>query len=235
MDDIGFLLDGKSEKVCELCNGEGVRIVASKEPMPCKQPGRFEESLMAIPCLCRLNQRIEDRFPCLRGPAVTELMIGGTLKNWDPGKNYVFNGNEDRFVKIVKAMFVHLSQIPHLRMLISDGTDLIKEYYISNEENTEKSLAFLKRTCHFLVIKFESHATNKALQPVIVDVVQARLTNRLTTWIWSEGDITSYQEWSGELRPILFESGKFTVKSLVTAKASNGLQDSNALINAGGL
>jgi hypothetical protein len=47
-----------------------------------------------------------------------------------------------------------------------------------------------------------------------VDLIRARLQNNLVTWVWSEGAIDSYEEWSPELNKFFNDPESYTIQSL---------------------
>lgn len=225
MNDLIIGPNAAEEKLCDICKGDGVRLVVSNDRIPCRQPGRSLESLMAIPCFCRLNQRVEDRYPALRqGTFVTDKEIGVTLKLWDMNKNYLLTGNPDRFHKIIKALFVHMSQSSSIRFLMGNGLEIVKESYLSKEGGSDRDLLEVMRKWHFVVLKLETRIVNKAMQPVLVDMINARVANHLPTWVWGNGDITVYQEWSNEMNSAL-SAGRFVKKSLVLSQSSANLSN----------
>lgn len=230
---LGILFDSDEEdSSCQLCGGKGFIHGVSKDKIPCKQPGRFIEKPVVTTCYCKLNQRIEDAYPMLRA---TEKCLGDqvqrTVTAMGLERNYLLFGNKQRFMRIVKSMFIHLSGLPGVQYHVANGLEIVKEYYVAQDAKSGRDILDLMRKWQFFVLIFETRTVNKALKAVISDLIRARAQNNLITWVWSEGNIDSYEEWSPELSKFFSDPDCYVVQSLTDSK----VMDVSAMMSAASL
>jgi hypothetical protein len=202
-------------KNCPICNGEGFKMGRSSVALPTKNPGRTFQKMVTVECICKRNERIERRYPALNSsevPKLTEaevdnIAVNKFSLNKGPRANYKFFGDAKQFFKVVKASFVYLTQDASARFYLGTGIEIIKDYYVGADERND--FMALLNDFDLIVIMFDSRIKNKALKPVMVDLIQTRLRKGLATWVWSEGDIAQSEEWSEDLANLVGDPAKF--------------------------
>jgi hypothetical protein len=134
-------------------------------------------------------------------------------------KNFLLIGNRVKFLRMVKSKFIMLSQIPGYQYHIANGMEIVKEYYVAQEDKSGRTVLDLMRKWQFLAIVFDTNSVNKALSNVISDIISSRAANHVTTWVWTEGNLDSYQEWSPGLNKYFSDPALYTMESLVPGVA----------------
>lgn len=192
-------------------------------------------TMETVECICKRRERIERKYAALHyDPMLPQLSdadvqnIAVTKFGLDKGvtTNYKFSGNPEKFFRIVKASFLYLIQDASARFYLGTGMEIIKDYYVGSDDRND--FMALLNDFDLVVILFDSKIVNKALKPVMIDLIQTRMRKGLATWVWSERDITMSQEWSDDLAPLLNDPKKFVEVSL-----QGTVKDINATVRAG--
>ena len=221
-------------KNCDLCGGEGFMLRPSRTSIPSKNPERMIRTMETVECICRRNERIERKYAALHPKIVPPMSaddvhkIAVSIFGLDKGvtKSYKFFGNPEKFFRIIKASFVYLIQDASARFYLGTGMEVIKDYYVGADDKND--FMALLNDFDLVVLLFDSKIVNKALKPVMVDLIQTRQRKGLATWVWSEGDITMSQEWSEDLVPLLNDP-----KKVISMDLKGSVKDSNEVINSG--
>lgn len=220
-------------KNCEICQGQGFTLRPSKNTIPSRTPGRSIRTMQTVECICKRNERVERKYAALHPrivPPLSEEEVQKIAVNkfqLDKGirTSYKFFANPEKFFRIVKASFVYLSQDASARFYLGTGIEIIKDYYVGADDR--KDFMDLLNDFDLVVILFDSRIHNKALKPVMVDLIQTRLRKGLATWVWSERDYAMSEEWSEDLAPLLNDTKKFVPLDL-----SGTVRDTNASVNS---
>lgn len=225
------IVSKNNNQVCKLCAGQGYVLRPSKSAVQARDPKRKFRTMETIECFCKRVERVERRYPPLRrrpddkkAPLTEEDVLKiaeGKFKfNEGVAGNYLLYGNSEQFYRLVKASFLYLIQDPSARFFLGTGYEVIKDYYVGADDRNE--FMALLNEFDLVVLMFDSNIVNKALKPVMVDLIKARLRSGLATWVWSERELEQSSEWSEDLVPFLKDQTKYTYNNLTpTVKSGN--------------
>lgn len=230
------IVSRKEDNVCGLCSGQGYVLRPSKEKIQARDPKRSFFKMETVECFCKRVERVERRWKPLsrklddkKAPLTEDDVrtIAEKKFKFNEGVkgNYLFFGNPEQFFRLVKACFLYLIQDPSAKIFLGTGYEVIKDYYVGADDKNEY-MALLNEF-DLVVLMFDTTVSNKALKPVMVDLLKSRLRRGLATWVWSETELETTSEWSDDLVPILRDSSKFTYQSLMPKVVSG-----NAALNS---
>ena len=230
-----------SQPVCSLCHGQGYILRPSKEVVQSRNPNRKFRTMETVECFCKRVERVERKWPALRRklddkkPPLTEEDVKKIAEDkfkFNDGVrgNYLFYANPEQFFRLVKACFLYLIQDPSARFFLGTGYEVIKDYYVGADDKNE--FMALLNEFDLVVLMFDSNIANKALKPVMKDLIQSRLRRGLATWVWSENELAQYSEWSEDLAPMLLDTTKFTYTNLKPTVKNGNAKLTDMMVDA---
>lgn len=210
---------------CKVCGGKGFIFKASKTPIPTKNPKRTVTFSDAVLCHCKRNELVEISSPYFNPTntgTISDELAKKTAKTLSIKKNYKFFGGVEKFLKLCKAVFVHYRQDANMLFYIGNGIEIVTEYYLPNPDGIERSIQDLIRNRALVVIMFTTSVSNKAVAPVIQELIMGRKMAGKATWIWVPEHVEDTAEYSEELKPLL---NGFIARDFgkVASQASNNL------------
>lgn len=208
--------DNKTVSSCTRCGGSGTLLVPSDKGIPTKNPNRVVHFTKAVLCVCRKNELVELSNPFFnKTPLITEETAAEWAKQFDITKNLhiIWPESEKDIMPYLKGVLVHYRQDTNKTFHISNGLNIIQEYYVAQPDGITRTLNDLVLYKDLLVIIFNTQAVNKAVTPVMMELIQARFNANKPTWVCSSAEIHNSAEFSEDLRPILdkfiaFKPGK---------------------------
>jgi len=222
---------------CKICNGRGETLAKSDRKLPGKRPGTEVSYMVSKLCICKKNLMVERKFKCLH-PAtigtVSDKKCKDIHKEYGIRKSRVFTGSEFAFFRIVKSMFVNYVTSADMIFHMSTGLEIIQDYYVEQKDGSRRDMSDLIYNRDLVVIMFTTNAANKALQPVMLDLIQGRVRIGKPVWIWTPTDIRTSGEWTETLQDFIDQSSSFAkpihLRDPRNKARSEG--ESNALNNA---
>lgn len=192
---------------CPLCKGQGFLLEHSGSALPTKNPNRKVSYAQAKLCICRKNELVENSSPYFNPRTtalVSEELARKFAETYDINQNIWFTGPDLVFFNLCKTVFVHHRQNPLMLLHITNGLDLLQDYYVEQTgANKERSIAELILGRDLLVVVCNTTAKNKALADVIVQVVNGRRTAGKGVWVWTPSNFVDMTEYSDTLQGLL--------------------------------
>lgn len=198
--------DNKTVSSCSRCGGTGTILVQSDKGIPTKNPNRVVHFTKAVLCVCRKNELVELSNPFFnRTPLITEETAEYCARLFDITKNLhlVWPESEKDLIPYLKGVLVHYRQDTNRTFHISNGLNIVQEYYVAQPDGITRNINDLVLYKDLLVIIFNTQAVNKAVTPVMMEIIQARFNANKPTWVCSSEEIHTAAEFSEDLRPIL--------------------------------
>jgi len=224
-------------KNCKVCGGKGEILGKSDRTLPGKRPGQEISYMVSKLCICKKNLMVERKFKCLHPASIGTVSLEKCKKiskQYGIKKSRVFVGSEFAFFRIVKSMFVNYVTEADMIFHMSTGLEIIQDYYVEQKDKSLRDMNVLTYDRDLVVILFTTNAANKALQPVILDLIQNRVRIGKPVWIWSPKDIRTAGEWTESLQEFMDQSKLFVEQENLTdpRRAKASASENNALNNA---
>lgn len=196
-----------TEGVCPKCSGRGITYVKSKRAIAGKKPGSQVFLMDSIPCICKRNEMVEGRYDYLSRvsvPAITAEEAASVVEKLKPlSTNILFQGGSYKFFHVVKAVLVHYAFNAKLVFHMSKGIEVVSQYYVEQVDESGRKFEDLIYNRDLVILMFNSRVENRALKPVLQELIEGRFLRNRPTWIWSREIVESTQDYSAELKPFL--------------------------------
>lgn len=191
---------------CKKCGGAGTIIVNDGKMRPTKNPGISMRFPRAAVCECRRNEIVENTYPMLGNPNIPKIpgdMAEQWAKMFPLKKNYWFSGSKAQFFWMMKAIFVHHRRSSKFLGHISNGLELILDYYVAQPKDVQRRFQDLTHGMDLVVVVCNTKVSNAAVGPGLVELVQARTDIGKPVWLFSEDDFDQCTEYTDDLRKLL--------------------------------
>lgn len=196
---------------CKFCNGSGFINVGFKKQ---EQLGHRALYPYAEPCYCKVNVIMNNKFKILSAVNDADPIDSETINKKFNSGNYIFFGEESKFLYIVKCLF--LKGFMYKNYLILEGGNIVEQFNVPRDTDGEWLTTSYLNQYDILVILFTTSARYNSLKDCVLEVIKNRMRLNKYTWIYSRSldDLKNSREYSVELEPYLEKYAKIDLSKI---------------------
>jgi len=164
---------------------------------------------------------VENTYPALRNPRLPKISSELAEKfaaQYPLTKDFWFEGSLDQFLIAVKAAFVYHRKSSKFMGHVSNGLDIVQNYYVEQPKDSERRFLDLVNFRDLVVIIANTRVSNVAVPTCVVELIQGRQTIGKATWIYTTNDFDACMEYSDNLKTLLGDFSHVELKSLAASK-----------------
>lgn len=169
----------KGDPDCPYCEGKDfpTRLIRATNSIT----GKSCDQLATDYCSCFFNRNLQKQFPVTpyADPQDAQLVYK-TLKKGD----YVLYGDKGFLLYLCRCYLLHerMEYGIHHSFKALSGADIVRKYHMPSDEDLRVELLYKTPR---LAVLFDSGTGYQSIPGVVQDVLHARASNRLPTWVYA--------------------------------------------------